>query len=100
MKQIIRSYTNGALLDITVKPDSNHRRVKVSRKNGVVVSVVNPPVKGRANREVEELFSRLLGKRVSIHKCDKNYHKTIFVPDVGPDELKRMLDILSNRHTA
>lgn len=91
MKDAVRPYEKGSLLDITVKPDSNHQRVKVSRKNGVVVSVVNPPVKGHANREVEQLLSRLLGRNVSIHKCDKNYHKTVFVPGIGVDELKGIL---------
>ncbi len=93
MKEVIRTYAGGVLLEITVKPGSSHQRVKVSRKNGVEVSVVNPPVKGHANREVERLLSRLLGRQVSIHKSGKNYHKIMFIPGVSEQDVKRMLDI-------
>lgn len=93
MKLNIRPYREGVLFDVQVKPGAPRTRIKVSRKKGMEVSVTNPPVRGRANRELIKLFQSDFGLEVSLHKSWKNYRKTIFAP-LPPVEFTRLLEKL------
>lgn len=60
-----------------------------------------PPVEGRANRAVEELFAGLLGlpgSAVRVVTGELSRHKTIHVSGMSPEDVTIRLDgVLSSR---
>ncbi|HYP22901.1 MAG TPA: DUF167 domain-containing protein [Actinomycetota bacterium] len=68
---------------------------------GLRVKVKAPPVEGRANRAVEELFAGLLGlprSAVRVVTGELSRHKTIHVSGMSPEDVTIRLDgVLSSR---
>ena len=87
-----RTYGGGVIFDITVTPDSNCRRIRISRKRGFEVSVTSPPVGGKANREVIEFLSSVFGRHVEIHGPKKREEKSILIPGM---DLKAFEDAMN-----
>jgi len=53
------------IIKVRVRPRSGKREVEVAQSGEVTVSIVSPPEKGKANREVIELLARHFGLPVS-----------------------------------
>lgn len=78
----LRSSGAGTEIEIMVSPnakDSEIGEVDQWRKR-LLVKVTAPPEGGRANREVEELFSKVLGCKAEIVKGHLSRMKTVFTP--------------------
>jgi uncharacterized protein (TIGR00251 family) len=49
------------IIEVRVRPRSGKREVSVAESGGLTVSVLSPPEKGKANREVIELLAAHFG---------------------------------------
>ncbi len=89
----LKEYNEGLLFDIIVKPNSKNQSIKISKKKGIVISVINAAVKGKATKELIKFLENKFGKDVSVFKANKNYQKTIFVSNICIEEFKQLLNI-------
>jgi uncharacterized protein (TIGR00251 family) len=90
---IIREHENGILFEISVKPNAKKQSVKASKKKGIVVSLINPPTGGNANRELITLLKTVTGSNISLYKTHKNHQKTLFAPDFSVRQFKHLMNI-------
>jgi uncharacterized protein (TIGR00251 family) len=93
VKDIIREHENGILFKVSVKPNAKKQSVKAGEKKGIVVSLINPPTGGNANRELITLLKTVTGSNISIYKTHKNHQKTLFAPDISIRQFKHLMNI-------
>ena len=92
VKDILREVENGVEIDIMVSPKSDRlciEEVDIWRKM-LVVRVKAPPLEGRANKEVEKLFSDTLKCKCIVIKGMTSRQKTIFIPMNKEDVLEKL----------
>lgn len=97
----IRASKDGASIELFVRPGAAKDAVAGVHGTGLRVKVKAPPVEGRANRAVEELFADLLGlprAAVRVVTGESSRHKTIRVSGMSPEDVTVRLDgVLSSR---
>ena len=97
----IRPARDGASVEVFVRPRAAKDAIAGVHGTGLRVKVKAPPVEGRANRAVEELFARLLGlprSAVTVVTGESSRHKTIHVAGMSPEDVTASLDVvLSSR---
>ena len=78
----LRERGEGTEIEVMVSPGSKRSAVQGIDpwRKRFIVKVQAPPEKGAANEEVEELFSRLLGTKVTITSGHTNRLKTLYAP--------------------
>ena len=78
----LRERGGGTEIDVMVSPGTKRSLVQGIDpwRKRLVVKVQAPPEKGAANEEVEELFSSLLGAKVTITSGHTNRLKTLYAP--------------------
>ena len=87
-----RQVDGGLEVDISVSPRSDRsgtEGVDEWRKR-LIVRVKAPPLDGRANKEVEELFRKVTGCRSEVIRGQTSRQKTILVIGNPDDILKRL----------
>ena len=89
----IIEHDNGIKFDVFVKPNAKKQSIKVSNKKGIVVSVINAPVKGQATKELLLMFKNIFKQEVVVHSVSKNHQKTLFVSNISKEEFKKRLNI-------
>ncbi|MFC1925030.1 DUF167 domain-containing protein [Chloroflexota bacterium] len=86
--------------EVRVQPNAGQNSV-TSFQDGVLrVRIAAPPVKGKANQELVEFLSRLLGvnkSSLSIEKGMNSKRKTIAVMGLEQDHILRLLENSQNR---
>ena len=79
-------------IDIIVSP--NAKRCELGEvdpwRKRLAVKVAAPPEGGRANRDVEELFSNVLEVRATVSSGHTNRMKVIVVPMDATEVIKRL----------
>jgi len=86
----------GVEIDVTVSPRSDRsgtEGVDEWRKR-LIVRVKAPPLDGRANKEIQELFRKVTGCKSEIVKGQTSRQKTVFVsgdPEKILDSLRKGL---------
>ena len=79
-------------IDIIVSP--NAKRCELGEvdpwRKRLAVKVSAPPEGGRANRDVEELFSDVLGVKATVASGHTNRMKVIVVPMDATEVIKRL----------
>lgn len=97
----IRPARNGASVEVFVRPRAAKDAIAGVHGTRLRVKVKAPPVEGRANRAVEELFAGLLGlprSAVTVVTGESSRHKTIQVSGMSPEDVTASLDVvLSSR---
>ena len=97
----VRPARGGATVELFVRPRAAKDALAGVHGTGLRVKVKAPPVGGRANRAVEELFAGLLGLprgAVSVVTGELSRHKTIHVSGMSPEDVTSRLDgVLSSR---
>jgi hypothetical protein len=85
----VRETREGTEIDIVVSPHSNSSGIQgIDEWRGrIIVKVKAPPEAGRANKELVELFSGLLGK-AELGRGSTNRMKTIVVQMCREDVLR------------
>ena len=91
-----REVDGGVEVDVTVSPRSDRsgtEGVDEWRKR-LIVRVKAPPLDGRANKEIQELFKKVTGYRCEIVRGQTSRQKTVFVtgdPEKILDSLRKGL---------
>lgn len=97
----VRPARDGATIEAFVRPRAAKDGVAGVHGTGLRVKVKGPPVDGRANRAVEELFARLLGlprSAVTVVTGELSRHKTVHVSGMAAEIVTEKLDVvLSSR---
>lgn len=81
LSKCLRSTADGSELDIIVTPNSSAPGVQGVDpwRHRLVVRVRAPPEGGRANEEVEDLLSRLIGHRVTVSRGGAQRMKVVAI---------------------
>jgi len=92
LSQCLRPSTDGSELDIIVTPNSSSPGVQDVDpwRHRLVVKVRAPPEGGRANEEVEELLSSVIGVRVTVVRGHLQRMKIISIL-APPDDVRQAL---------
>lgn len=90
--EAIRSKDSGVELDITVSPRSNRSGVEGvdEWRNRMVIRVKAPPLDGRANKEVEKLFSEMTGCKTTVVSGHTSRQKTVFIEGDKNDIISKL----------
>ena len=88
----VRVTKEGTEIDVMVSPHSNSSGIQGidEWRNRIIVRIRAPPEAGKANKELVELFSGLMGK-AELGRGSTNRMKTIVV-QLGRDEVLRILE--------
>ncbi len=88
----VRVTREGTEIDVMVSPHSNSSGIQgIDEWRGrIVVKIRAPPEAGKANKELLEIFSGLLG-RAEIGRGSTNRMKTIVV-EMGREDVLRILE--------
>lgn len=94
----IEKIQDGLLLKVHVKPRARSFGIEVT-DNELVVSCTQPPIGGKANRELMKKLSKLFG-RVEIVAGFHSHTKTILLQDAMQDDVSKILKSIrtDNRH--
>jgi len=87
-------------IEVRVQPNAGQNSVIGFRDGVLRVRIAAPPVKGKANQELVEFLSRLLGvnkSSLSIEKGMNSKRKTIAVMGLEQDHILRLLENSQNR---
>ncbi len=87
-----------AILVVQVQPNASQNRITRFKDGVLHVKVAAPPVKGKANRELIEFLSDILGvnkSNLTIQKGVTGKKKTILVKGLTPDKLMGRLNTLT-----
>jgi uncharacterized protein (TIGR00251 family) len=93
LSEAVRKVNGGLEVDIMVSPRSDRsgtEGVDEWRKR-LIVRVRAPPLDGRANKEVEALFSSRTGCKAEVVRGQTNRQKTIFIHG-DPEAIMRSLE--------
>lgn len=97
----VRPARGGATIEAFVRPRAAKDAIAGVHGTGLRVKVKAPPVEGRANRAVEELFAQALGlprSAVRVVNGELSRHKTIRVDGMPPEDVISALGVvLSSR---
>lgn len=97
----VRAAKGGATIEAFVRPRAAKDALAGVHGSGLRVKVKAPPVEGRANRAVEDLFAGILGlprSSVRVVNGELSRHKTIRVDGMSPKDVTAALDVvLSSR---
>lgn len=80
----------GLLLEVQVKPRAKTFGIKVV-DDELVVSCTQPPIDGKANRELTKNLSRIFG-RVKLVSGFRANTKKVLLKDISSNEILRILD--------
>ena len=88
----VRVTKEGTEIDVMVSPHSSSSGIQGidEWRNRIIVKIRAPPEAGKANRELIELFSGLLG-RAELGRGSTNRLKTIVV-QMGRDDVLKILE--------
>ena len=81
---------NGTLITAKIEPRSPSFRVLIS-DNQIIIECRNPPVKGKANKEIIKELQRLTKHKVKIISGHRSRKKTILLESINPIEVRKIL---------
>ena len=91
---MIKENKNGCLIDVEIKPNSEEFKIEGIDpwQNRLKIRVRNPPIKGKANRELTQELRKLTHSEVAIEKGEKSTKKTLRI-NTTKKQLKKRLNI-------
>ena len=87
-------------ITVHVQPNASQNKVAGFKDGILQVSIVAPPIKGKANQELVKFLSSLLGvskSSLSIEKGMTGKKKTIAVRGLGQEQVLRLLEKYQTR---
>jgi uncharacterized protein len=87
---------NNRLLQVKVHPGVSRNEIAGFSGDVLQVKIAAPPEKGKANRELTDFLSRLLGvnkSSITIVRGETDRNKFIAVKGLTPDEIIKRLSI-------
>lgn len=92
---LITPLKDGVQLNLRVSPGAKHTSIAgTNGDHAIRVKVAAPPVKGRANSEVERFLASLLGvprSEVAVTRGPSSRDKVVLVRGLGEAEVSRLL---------
>lgn len=88
-RECIRTVANGVLLVFHAKPGAKHSKITDISPDSIGVQINAPPVDGKANEELIDYLSGVLGVRktkLSLEKGSMNRNKTVLVTDITEEQ--------------
>ena len=94
VEDVIRIKGDGVEADVLVSPRSGRHGIEgIDRwRRRLIIKVAAPPLDGKANKEVEELFRDITGHPSSIVSGQTNRQKTIFIEGDPKEILLKLRD--------
>ncbi len=89
---MLEKTNKGIIMNIMVKPKSKHFKIKFS-EIGVTVFCKSPPIRGKANIEIINEFTKIFGHKVIIIEGHKSNNKKIFLEGFT---LENTISVLNN----
>ena len=86
----IKEVKDGVILEVYVKLKSGKFSIEF-KDNEIVIRCTEPPVKGKANKEIERELSKLFRRKVVIVSGHRAPHKRILVYGLGSENVKRAI---------
>ncbi len=86
----IREVKDGAILEVYVKPKSRKFSIKIEN-NEIVIRCTEPPVKGKANREIEKELSKLFKAKAIIISGYTSSRKQILIYGLSSENIKHII---------
>jgi uncharacterized protein (TIGR00251 family) len=86
----LQETAQGTVVDVYARPKSKQFHVKCV-DDGLLVLCREPPVMGRANKELMKGLSKLFGKRVEILSGVTSRRKRVLIRAASPEEVKEIL---------
>jgi uncharacterized protein (TIGR00251 family) len=86
--------SDGILVDIEVSPKSKNFEISGYNewRERIEIKIKSPPLKGKANKEIINEFSKLTKKDVEITSGHKSRQKTLKIFRISKDEFLDILD--------
>lgn len=86
---------NGILVDIEVSTKSNNFEIAGYNewRERIEIRIKSPPLKGRANKEIINEFSKLTSNPVEIISGLKSRQKTVKIYNISKNGFLKVLDI-------
>ncbi len=94
-REPFQRHPEGTLIRVRVNPDAEETRVKdVDEWRGALeIDVSEPPVKGRANRELLRYLRERLDADVELVSGERSREKQVLVKGLEPDEVRERLGV-------
>ncbi|MGB9936884.1 MAG: DUF167 family protein [Methanobacterium sp.] len=90
----VKEVDDGILVDIEVSTKSN--KFEISGYNEwrerIEIRIKSPPLKGKANKEIIQYFSKLTKKHIELITGHKNQLKTLKIYNISKKEFLKILD--------
>ncbi len=94
----VTKISEGILVDIEVSTKSN--RFEIAGYNEwrerIEIRIKSPPLKGKANKEIVNEFSKLTKKPVEITNGLKSRQKTLKIYDISKSQFLKILNLKKN----
>ncbi len=96
VSEALRSVGGGTEIEITVSPRSDRSGIEGidEWRKRIIVRVKAPPLDGRANKEVEDVFRESLKCKCSVTKGQTSRQKTVFAENDVNTVTKYLRDII------
>ena len=88
---MIKQTKNGVLLEVKVQPGSDKFEIIISSDGSVKIRCKSEPKGGKANHELIDNLSRILGKDVRIIRGFASRKKLILIKDARVDDVMKLL---------
>ena len=76
------------MLYVLVKPNANSDRIVELKENYVVIEISEPPVKGRANKQLIKFLRKILQTRdIELIRGERARNKILLVRGISIDEI-------------
>jgi len=86
----IKEVKDGVILEVYVKPTSEKFSIEL-KDNEIIIRCTEPPVKGKANREIERELSKLFRRKAVIVSGHRTPHKRILVYGLNSENVKQAI---------
>lgn len=92
IKEVIRNIGSGVEVDLQVSPKSSRSGIEGIDpwRKRLIVRVRAPPLDGRANKEVEEVLTEVIGCKAWVSAGQTSRQKTATIPG-DPEQICRKL---------
>ena len=86
----IKEVKDGVIVEVYVKPTSEKFSIELT-DNEIIIRCTEPPVKGKANREIERELSQLFRRKAVIVSGHRTPHKRILVYGLNSENVKQAI---------
>jgi uncharacterized protein (TIGR00251 family) len=90
----LQPHPDGTILPVRAQPGARRNEIRGEQDGMLKVCVTQPPEKGKANKALIELLSKLLSLRksqIELLSGETSHHKRFLVRDVTPKELEERI---------